>query len=63
MAIDQPSGTCQAAEVLAAGRNPQHDAHDELMECLGQMLCASQRSGLPPDGQSHIEAVRRRVST
>jgi hypothetical protein len=29
------------------------------MECLGEMVWRSQRSGLPPDGLAYLEAVRR----
>jgi hypothetical protein len=32
------------------------------MECLGQMLWESQRSGRPPDGQSYVECVQRRAT-
>ena len=63
VAIDQPSGIRQAVELLAARRNSLHAAHHEVMECLGEMIWASQRSGLPPDGQAYIEAVRRRATT
>ncbi len=62
VAIDQPSGIRQAVELLAARRNSLHDAHHEVMECLGQMVWASQRSGLPPDGQAYIDCVRRRAT-
>jgi hypothetical protein len=61
--IDQPSGIRQAVELLAAKRNSLHDAHHEVMECLGNMLWDSQRSGLPPDGQAYIDAVQRRATT
>ncbi len=60
--IDQPSGIRQAVELLAAKRNSLHLAHHEVMECLGEMIWASQRSGLPPDGQAYLEAVRRRAT-
>ena len=60
--IDQPTGIRQAVELLAARRGSLHDAHHEVMECLGEMIWASQRSGLPPDGQAYIEAVRRRAT-
>jgi hypothetical protein len=30
------------------------------MECLGEMIWTSQRSGLPPDGAAYIECVRKR---
>ena len=62
LAIDQPTGIRQAVDLLAARRNSLHQAHHEVMECLGEMIWASQRSGLPPDGQAYIEAVRRRAT-
>jgi Domain of unknown function (DUF1841) len=61
-AIDQPTGIRQAVELLAARRSSLHAAHHEVMECLGEMIWASQRSGLPPDGQVYLEAVRRRAT-
>jgi len=62
VAIDQPSGIRQAVELLATRRNSLHAAHHEVMDCLGEMIWASQRSGLPPDGQAYIDAVRRRAT-
>ncbi len=61
--IDQPTGIRQAVALLAARRNDLHAAHHEVMECLGEMIWASQRSGLPPDGQAYIDAVRRRATS
>jgi len=61
-AIDQPTGIRQAVQLLAARRGSLHDAHHEVMECLGEMIWTSQRSGLPPDGQAYLEAVRRRAT-
>jgi Domain of unknown function (DUF1841) len=61
-AIDQPTGIRQAVELLAARRGSLHAAHHEVMECLGEMIWTSQRSGLPPDGQTYLEAVRRRAT-
>lgn len=60
--IDQPHGIRQAVELLAAKRNSLHEAHHEVMDCLGEMIWASQRSGLPPDGQAYLEAVRQRAT-
>ncbi len=60
--IDQPSGIRQAVELLAVRRNSLHAAHHEVMECLGEMIWASQRSGQPPDGVAYIDAVRRRAT-
>lgn len=62
LAIDQPSGIRQAVELLAARRQSLHAAHHEVMECLGDMIWASQKSGLPPDGQAYLENVRRRAT-
>ncbi len=62
LAIDQPHGIRQAVELLAARRNSLHEAHHEVMDCLGEMVWASQRSGLPPDGLAYLEAVRRRAT-
>ena len=60
--IDQPQGIRQAVELLAATRPHLHEAHHEVMECLGTMLWESQRSGRPPDGQAYIDAVQRRAT-
>ena len=60
--IDQPTGIRQAVALLASQRNSLHDAHHEVMEALGEMVWASQRSGLPPDGQAYIDNVRRRAT-
>ena len=59
-AIDQPRGIRQAVELLATRRGDLHDAQHEVMECLGEMVWASQRSGLPPDGLAYLERVRAR---
>jgi hypothetical protein len=62
VSIDQPRGIKQAFELLAARRGSAHAAQHEVMECLGDMMWASQRSGLPPDGEAYIDAVRRRAT-
>jgi hypothetical protein len=62
LAIDQPHGIRQAVDLLAARRNSLHAAHHEVMECLGDMIWASQKSGQPPDGQAYLENVRRRAT-
>ncbi len=60
--IDQPTGVRQAVDLLAAKRGSLHEAHHEAMECLGEMVWASQRSGLPPDGLAYLECVRVRAT-
>jgi hypothetical protein len=59
-AIDQPAGIRQAVQSLAARRGSLHAAHHDVMECLGEMIWRSQRSGLPPDGNAYLDCVRRR---
>ena len=60
--IDQPRGIRQAIELLAAKRQSLHTAHHEAMDCLGQMIWESQRSGRTPDGAAYIECVQRRAT-
>ena len=60
--IDQPRGIRQAVELLTHRRDSLHDAHHEVMECLGQMLWESQRAGRPPDGNAYIANVQRRAT-
>lgn len=60
--IDQPKGIRQAVELLAARRGDLHQAHHEVMQCLGTMIWESQRSGKPPDGHAYIDAVQQRAT-
>ena len=60
ISIDLPSGVRDAFHQLAA-RLGEHEAHHQIMECLGEMLWTSQRNGMPPDGESYIDCIRRRM--
>ena len=60
--IDQPRGIRQAVELLTARRDSLHAAHHEVMDCLGQMVWESQRSGVAPDGAVYIDCVQRRAT-
>ena len=62
VAIDQPRGIKQAYELLAARLGSPHEAQHQVMECLGEMIWSSQRSGLPPDGHAYLDCVRRRAT-
>jgi hypothetical protein len=62
LGIDQPRGIKQAVQLLAAKLGSMHEAQHEAMECLGQMIWESQRSGRPPDGEGYVECVRRRAT-
>ncbi|MBU3738937.1 MAG: DUF1841 family protein [Rhodoferax sp.] len=60
--IDQPRGIRQAVELLTHRRGSLHQAHHEVMDCLGRMLWESQRSGRPPDGAGYIDCVQRQAT-
>lgn len=60
ISIDQPPGIRAAFLQLAQRLGSEHEAHHEIMECLGEMIWHSQRSGLPPDGMAYVECVKRR---
>ena len=62
VSIDQPRGIRQAFELLARRRGSAHEAQHAMMDCLGEMLWASQRTGLPPDGDAYLDCVRRRAT-
>jgi Domain of unknown function (DUF1841) len=62
VAIDQPRGIKQAYDLLAARLGSAHEAQHQVMECLGDMIWTSQRSGLPPDGHAYLDCVRRRAT-
>lgn len=57
--IDQPRGIRQAIELLTHKRDSLHEAHHAAMECLGQMIWDSQRSGRPPDGDAYVAGMQR----
>ena len=60
ISIDQPPGIRNAFIALAQRLDSEHEAHHQMMECLGEMIWTSQRNGLPPDGIAYIECVKRR---
>ncbi|MBI3284377.1 MAG: DUF1841 family protein [Burkholderiales bacterium] len=60
ISVDQPPGIRAAFQLLAQKTNSEHEAHHQIMECLGEMIWTSQRSGLPPDGAAYIEALKKR---
>jgi len=62
VSIDQPIGIRQAFELLSRRLGSPHEAHHEMMECLGEMIWSSQRSGLPPDGPAYLDCVQRRAT-
>lgn len=59
ISIDQPPGIRAVFLALAQRLGSEHEAHHRMMECLGEMIWNSQRSGLPPDGAAYIECIKR----
>lgn len=60
ISIDQPPGIRAAFLTLARRLDSEHEAHHQIMECLGQMMWTSQRNGVPPDGEAYVECISRR---
>ena len=60
VSIDQPPGIKAACAALSQ-RLGAHDAHHQVMECLGEMIWKSQRDGAAPDAAAYIECVRKRA--
>jgi hypothetical protein len=60
ISIDQPRGIRAAFLALARRLDSVHEAHHQIMECLGQMIWNSQRNGLPPDGAAYVECIKHR---
>ena len=61
LSIDQPPGIRAATQALAQRLGSEHEAHHQVMECLGEMIWHSQRNGVPPDGAAYLDCVRRRA--
>ena len=62
LSINQPQGIRAAFEAACAQRGERHAALHDALECLGEMIWASQRSGQPPDPHAYLDGVRRRAT-
>ncbi len=63
LAIDQPPGIRAAVDRLTRALGSLHDAHHEVMECLGEMLWTAQRDRAAPDGEAYVRCVDLRART
>ena len=61
MSVDQPPGIREACETLIRRLGSAHEAHHQIMECLGEMLWTAQRNSTPPDGEAYIHCIRQRA--
>lgn len=62
ISIDNPPGIRAAFEHLSA-KSDEHEAHHEIMECLGQVIWQAQRNRGPLDHQLYIELLKQRINT
>ena len=59
--IDQPHGIREIHAQLAAKLDDPHAATHEILECLGETLWQSQRTGQALDGTLYLQLLRQRV--
>lgn len=61
--IDQPTGIVDIHAQLAAKHDGDtHAAKHEILECLGEVLWQSQRTGQALDGALYLQLLRQRVT-
>ena len=59
--IDQPHGIRAIHAQLAAKHDDEHAAKHEILECLGETLWQSQRTGQALDGALYLQLLKQRV--
>ena len=59
VATNRPAGITSIHVALARRLGSAHEAEHRMIECLGEALWRSQRSGLPPDEAAYLEALRK----
>ena len=59
LAIDQPPGIRAHFERIRAARGDEHAALHAVLECLGEVIWASQRHGTPPDAKLYLDCLER----
>ncbi len=57
VATDRPQGIRAIHAALAGRLGTVHEAEHRMLECLGEALWLSQRSGLPPDEVRYLESL------
>ncbi|NEN74994.1 DUF1841 family protein [Pelistega sp. NLN82] len=61
ISINSPPGIKSLFEQLSAKTDSHHAIH-EIMECLGQVLWESQRSGTPLNNELYIDLLKQRIN-
>jgi hypothetical protein len=59
VATNRPAGIAAVHRQLTARLGGAHEAEHRMIDCLGEALWRSQRSGAPPDEAAYLEALRR----
>ena len=59
LAIDQPAGIAAAYMRLQMKLASDHEARHIILDCLGEMLWQSQRTGTPPDAALYLACIER----
>jgi len=59
VATNRPAGIAAVHADLSRRLGDRHEAEHRMIECLGEALWRSQRSGLPPDEAAYLDALRR----
>jgi hypothetical protein len=59
VATDRPMGIAGVHRELVRRAGDVHAAEHRMIECLGEALWLSQRTGLPPDETAYLESLRR----
>ncbi len=58
LSTDRPHGIVAVYRGLMQRIGDAHEAEHRMAECLGEALWHSQRSGLPPDENAYLDALR-----
>ena len=61
ISINQPPGMRRIANTLSKKLDSEHEAHHQIMECLGQALWQAQRDGSPIDTNAYLESLQKLI--
>ena len=59
VATNRPAGIAGVYRALAHRTGDAHEAEHRMIECLGEAMWQSQRTGLPPDEATYLGSLRR----
>jgi hypothetical protein len=59
ISIDQPTGVRHHFTRLAQKFGSEHDAHHQIMDCLGEMMWQAQRNKRQPDPAIYLDCLEK----